>query len=102
MTCIVHQLISFRSKKVIITDGNDIVLRLLEKNRDYLAQDECGGSSVLVRKLLWGLRDQVESLAVRSSPPSETVTATGIAEVDSNLIPDIIIGEFTSRVALVS
>jgi hypothetical protein len=89
---------------VIITDGNDIVLRLLEKNRDHLAQEEDGGSNVLVRKLLWGLRDQVESLAVSSFARLETATTAGIAEeADSNIIPDIIIGEFNDiRVSFVS
>lgn len=48
---------SHQARQVDITDGNDIVLRLLQKNKEHLQSE-----NVHVRKLLWGVRAEVESL----------------------------------------
>jgi hypothetical protein len=45
------------AKEVILTDGNDIVLRLLQKNQSFLHL-----SNVQVTKLMWGINSEVLKL----------------------------------------
>lgn len=52
---------NFASKEpnsVIITDGNDIVMRLLQRNVDFLQF----GESVVAKKLLWGKVSELQAL----------------------------------------
>lgn len=44
------------TNNVYITDGNDVVLRLLEKNQEYIKK-----SNVMIHSLRWGLKDAVIS-----------------------------------------
>lgn len=45
------------SSKTLVTDGNEIVLRLLEQNRIF-----CKNTSISVRKLVWGIKKEVEDV----------------------------------------
>ena len=49
--------VSKMAKAVTITDGNDIVLRLLQQNKTFLDQD-----NVRVCKLLWGVTEDISVL----------------------------------------
>jgi hypothetical protein len=64
------------SSRVVITDGNDIVIKLLNQNKEHLKTD-----NVQVSKLLWGVKDNVELLY--GSLDSKIVEATH---------PEVIIG----------
>ena len=44
------------ANNVYITDGNDVVLRLLDKNQEYVKN-----SNVIIHSLRWGLKDSVIS-----------------------------------------
>ena len=59
------------AKKCIITDGNDIVCNLLEKNKVHLKTEH-----VQVSKLLWGIQDEI----------------SGSVGDDLSQSPDVIIG----------
>jgi hypothetical protein len=50
------------AKEVILTDGNDIVLRLLQKNQSFLHL-----SNVHVTKLMWGINSEVLKLKENES-----------------------------------
>ena len=66
------------SSTTVITDGNEVVLRLLQKNKDYLIETQAPSltESCIIRKLVWGsARSIIEAYA-------------GVEE----LLPDVIIG----------
>jgi predicted nicotinamide N-methyase len=58
------------AKHCVITDGNDIVCSLLQRNREHL-----NSRNVSIQNLLWGVKDEVE----------RCVSAVGV-------FPDVIIG----------
>lgn len=57
--------------KVIITDGNDVVMRLLDKNIDHLSVRD----SVHAHKLLWGLKREVASVVQSFGAPDIIIGA---------------------------
>lgn len=61
-----------RSKTAIITDGNDVVLKLLERNIPYAT---AGAGSVAVKKLMWGYKSEVASLVEKYGEPDVIVGA---------------------------
>lgn len=68
------------SRKVIVTDGNEIVVSLLEKNQQHLETQ-----NVDTRKLLWGIKVEVENLygLLRNDVNND---------VTSENLPDVVIG----------
>jgi hypothetical protein len=64
------------SSRVVITDGNDIVIKLLNQNKDHLSTN-----NVQISKLLWGVKENVEQLY--GSLDSKTMESTH---------PEVIIG----------
>lgn len=58
-------------KKVIITDGNDVVLRLLNKNKDELNLS----NNIFVDKLLWGIKSEISQFGQESNVPDVIIGA---------------------------
>lgn len=50
-------LIAQVAKSVLITDGNDVVMRLLQRNKEHLKL-----SNVIAKKLMWGMREEIIQL----------------------------------------
>ena len=52
---------NFNIQHSTITDGNEVVLRLLEQNKQFLLNKEfeCG---IEVRKLLWGIKEEIRAI----------------------------------------
>lgn len=58
------------SKTAVITDGNDVVLRLLERNIPYGAPDV-----VAVSKLMWGYKGEIASVVAKFGEPDVIIGA---------------------------
>ena len=47
------------SNRCFITDGNEVVIRLLDKNKEWLYSHS---DKVTVMKLMWGIKSEIRSL----------------------------------------
>jgi hypothetical protein len=58
------------AQNVVVTDGNGIVLRLLERNKSHLLT-----KNVTVSKLIWGLRKEIQPYSSSQSCPEVVIGA---------------------------
>ena len=59
--------------KSIITDGSDVVVRLLEKNMEFL-----GSSNVEVSSLLWGMKIEINKIVDKNGAPPDVILGADV------------------------
>ncbi len=72
----------------VITDGNDIVMKLLNQNKDHLSSSL---NNVSVKKLMWGVKENVEQL-FDSESGDESKYPEVIIGADVILWPNMVLG----------
>lgn len=67
-------------KYIAITDGNEVVLRLIKRNiEEKIAVSNCPSRNVLASKLIWGQKQAVEDfLAENKCPPPDIIIGADV------------------------
>jgi hypothetical protein len=50
------------AKTVVVTDGNDIVVRLLQKNQNHIIGETSNPTTTVIKKLIWGLKSEIKDI----------------------------------------
>lgn len=81
------------SAHTTITDGNDVVLRLLEQNKEFLrdrqVQNGGPGRQIEIKKLLWGIKEEIRSIygGVNAIPAPEVIIGADIVLWPLSVLP---------------